>query len=148
MGSSPKIAEVAGYLKANPLNRVYEAHPEVCFAAMKANGGMIDPKRHPMRFHKATAGGSIERREMLTQVFKDSFERLEDQLPKLIGKHAALDDFYDALACLWTARSIQKGPDGPARALCGIDNIRKLDIRKLSGGAPTGADGLPMRIVY
>ena len=139
----PKIAEVASYLEANPGSPVYEVHPEVSFAAMKANGGAIDPKRHPMQFHKATAGGSIERRELLTRVFEGSFQKLEGQLPKLVGKHAALDDFYDALACLWTARRIQKGTEGPARALCGVK-----DLRKLSDSAPKGADGLPMRIVY
>ena len=146
----PKIAEVARYVDTHRKEgrRIYEAHPEVSFAAMKANGGMIDPKRHPMQFHKATAGGSIERRELFTRVFEGSFQKLEGQLPELVGKLAALDDFYDALACLWTARRIQKGTEGPARALCGVKDLRNLDIRKLSESAPKGADGLPMRIVY
>ena len=129
----PKIAEVENYIQDpdGASHPIYEVHPEVSFAAMKVNGGMIDPKRHPMQFHKATAGGSIERRELLTRVFKGSFEKLESQMPELVGKRAALDDFYDALACLWTARRIHENRLG----------------KGTFGSLPEGASDAP-RIVY
>ena len=134
-----------GYLRSpiGALKPIYEVHPEVSFAAMNAceNDGAC--QFNPMEWHKATFGGSVERRALLRHVFGNDLEELEATAAKLVGKRAALDDFYDALACLWTARRIQKGPDGPARALCGIQ-----DIHPLSDGAPSGANDLPMRIVY
>ena len=141
----PKIAEVRDYLTTHPEEQgcVHEVHPEVSFAAMNAQNGGGRPFA-PMRHPKAKAGGSVERRALLRRIFEDRFEELEGKAPECdFGKRAALDDLYDALACLWTARRIQKGPDGPARALCGIQ-----DIHPLSDGAPSGANDLPMRIVY
>ena len=141
----PKISELDCYLAGHvgERGRIHEAHPEVSFAAMNAceNDGAC--RFNPMEWHKATFGGSVERRALLRRVFGNDLEELEAAAAKLVGKGAALDDFYDALACLWTARRIQKGPDGPARALC-----RMQDIRALPDGAPSGANGLPMRIVY
>ena len=147
----PKIAEIRGYLEDHPATCrcVHEVHPEVSFAAMNHDEhGGEHPPFSPMQFYKATAGGSIERRGLLEKVFREPFKELEARMPALVGKRAGLDDFYDAMACLWTAQRIRKGPEGPARALCGIDNTRKLDVRKLSESAPCDANGLPMRIVY
>ena len=152
----PKIEEVDRYLRSpdRAQHSIYEVHPEVSFAAMKAQRGMPgDLKRlpigHEMRHPKKTLAGVVERRALLREFFLNRFDELEGEAPKHdFGRHAALDDFYDALACLWTARRIQKGTEGPARALCGVKDLRNLDIRKLSESAPKGADGLPMRIVY
>ena len=130
----PKIVEVARYLEANPKrrSRVHEAHPEVSFAAMNHHEhGVDDPSFSPMQFYKATAGGSIERRALLREVFGDGFERVERQMPELVGKRAGLDDFYDALACLWTAR-----------------RVHRQGCSTLPENAPCDADALPMRIVY
>ena len=143
----PKIAEVASYLEGSPGSPVYEVHPEVCFAAMKSlEKGGDPPPFSPMRFSKATAAGLLERRALLNsnKAFGNGLEILERTVAEADPDgRAALDDFYDALACLWTARRIQKEPDGPARALCGVDGVRKL-----SDSAPKDANGLPMRIVY
>ena len=131
----PKIAEVRGHLMDHPEDRgcIHEAHPEVSFAAMNHHEHSgDDPPFSPMQFYKATAGGSIERRTLLREGFGDGFEKLESQLPELVGKRAALDDFYDALACLWTARRVSKKE-------CG--SLPKE-------GGPCDAKGLPMRIVY
>ncbi len=148
----PKIAEVRGYLLGRPSDErdcVHEVHPEVSFAAMNAQRGSPSrpiclSKGHEMRHPKKTLAGLVERREILKEFFGTRFEELEAKAAEFDPDgRAALDDFYDALACLWTARRIQKGPDGPARALCGIQ-----DIHPLSDGAPSGANDLPMRIVY
>ena len=130
----PKIAEVDDYLRSpiGALKPIYEVHPEVSFAAMNAceNDGAC--QFNPMEWHKATFGGSAERRALLRHVFGNDLEELEATAAKLVGKRAALDDFYDALACLWTARRIYK-------ETCGY--LPKA-------GGPYDAKGLPMRIVY
>ena len=143
----PKIAEVRDYLTTHLEEQgcVHEAHPEVSFAAMNALVHDRNCRFDPVR-SKATAAGLVERRVLLKhkEVFGNRFKVLEARAAEFDPDgRAALDDFYDALACLWTARRIQKGPDGPARALC-----RMQDIRALSDGAPSGANDLPMRIVY
>jgi len=141
----PKIAEVDDCRRDRDgaPDILHEAHPEVSFAAMNAG----DRGFAPMRHYKASMQGLLERRNILAREFGEALAKLETKAPDCKGD-AAPDDFYDALACLWTARRIEKEPDGPARALCRVDEARKLDIRKLSESAPKGADDLPMRIVY
>ncbi len=129
----PKIAEIRDYLTTHPERQgcVHEVHPEVSFASMNAQSGGGRPFA-PMRHPKAKAGGSVERRALLRRIFEDPFEELEAKAPECdFGKRAALDDFYDALACLWTAR-----------------RIREKKARALPGCTPVGSMSLPMRIVY
>ena len=139
----PKIAEVRGYLLGRPSDErdcVHEVHPEVSFAAMNAQRGSSSKpiclsKGHEMRHPKKTLAGFVERRELLKhkEVFGNRFEDLEAKAPECdFGKRAALDDFYDAVACLWTARRIYK-------ETCGY---------LPRDGGPCDANGLPMRIVY
>ena len=127
----PKIAEVARYLEGHPGQgrRIHEAHPEVCFAALKSGKACsFDPMHHP----KTTFGGLVERRELLKGIFGARFGEFEASAAECdaVGR-VAPDDFYDALACLWTARRI----------------IRK-ECRSLPKDAQYDADGLPRRIVY
>ena len=138
----PKIAEVRGYLMGNPASReiVHEVHPEVSFAAMNHHEhGGNDPPFSPMRFYKTTAGGGIERRTLLREMFAEPFEELEVRMPELVGKRAGLDDFYDALACLWTAQRVHRFNEGILGEKC-----RSLP----EGGGPCDVTGLPMQIVY
>lgn len=141
---APKIADVRDFVLDHPEKQrcVHEVHPEVSFAAMNAQHGG-EPPFDPMRHSKTKDPGRKERCELLQVVFGEHVKNLESkrlQLRKLAKRRAAVDDLYDALACLWTAHRIGKGK---ARALCGVDNIRKL-----SESAPKSTDGLPMRIVY
>ena len=131
----PKIAEVARYLENHrgEGRRIHEAHPEVSFAEL--NGG------EPMCYPKKTLAGLVERRALMKDFFGTRLVEMEDKAPECdYGKRAAPDDFYDALACLWTAHRILKGK---AHALCGVD-----DTRKLADCTPKDKDGLPPRIVY
>lgn len=128
---APKIADVRRFLstQSDKIGVVHEAHPEVSFAALKSGKARsFDPMRYP----KKTLGGLAERRELLRGVFGP---RLEDLEARATEENAvagvAPDDFYDALACLWTARRICAGE---ARGLPGCD--------------PVGSVSLPMRIVY
>ena len=71
-------------------------------------------------------------------MFKDPFKELEERMPELVGKRAGLDDFYDALACLWTAQRVHRFSEGLPGETC----------RSMPDNAPRDASGLPMRIVY
>ena len=130
----PKIAEVRDYLLGRPSAKrgfVHEVHPEVSFAAMNylEHGGEVPPFS-PMHHPKASMQGLLERRALLAREFKSTLDELEERGRDCTGE-AAPDDFYDAVACLWTAWRIQKKE-------CGA----------LPSNAPRDANGLPMRIVY
>ena len=137
----PKIAEVDNYLKSpvGAQKPIYEVHPEVSFAAMNVlRGSPSKPiclsKGHEMRHPKKTLAGFVERRERLKhkEVFENRFEDLEARAAEFDPDgRAALDDFHDALACLWTARRVHRG------SACALPD-----------GGPPVKKGLPMRIVY
>ena len=127
----PKISEVARYLEGHPREgrRIHEAHPEVCFAAMRSGKACsFDPMQHP----KTTFGGLAERRALLRASFGARFEELEARTAtsEIVGR-VAPDDFYDAAACLWTAW-----------------RVYETEARALPGCRPVGSASLPMRIVY
>ena len=72
--------------------RVYEVHPEVCFAKM--NRGL------PMAFAKKTSAGRTERLQLLSRAFGGAPVRLvEERVRNQVGA----DDVLDALAALWSA---------------------------------------------
>ena len=104
------------------MDRVFEVHPEVSFWAM---GSGV-----PNVYGKHTLLGREERREFLVDVFdSDVVETCTAVMP--VRAVAGLDDLYDALAALWTARRIKRG-------------IAKT----FPAVPPTDVRGLPMRIVY
>jgi predicted RNase H-like nuclease len=84
-------------------DRIYEVHPEVCFRAMNT--------QRPLRFRKKSAGGALERIELLREH--------GIALAGLAATAAApLDDVLDAAAAAWTAHRIATGsavtlPDPP-----------------------------------
>ena len=94
----PKIRQVDqafdGPENARP--RIIECHPEVCFWAM--NG------KEAMPHYKTTMPGMLQRRGLLARHLGDALPRMEAQASDLTG--ASLDDLYDAMATLWTARRV------------------------------------------
>jgi predicted RNase H-like nuclease len=97
----PRIIHVTQLAEKDP--RFWEVHPEVSFRAM--NGG------RPMRYRKKSAGGAIERLDLL---------RTHEIDLTGIGEVSAapLDDVLDAAAAAWTAHRIATGaalslPDPP-----------------------------------
>lgn len=94
----PKLREVQQAVTPAIQNRVFEIHPDVCFAALA---------RHPMVHPKRTPAGYEERRGYLQQAMGIS---LPDR--SLIGSWvppAQPDDVLDALAGAWTARRFAEG---------------------------------------
>ncbi len=99
-----KIREVAEVAEAD--DRVFEAHPEVSFAALA--GGRALPS-------KKTWDGLMQRRALLAAAGL--------ALPDLVGeasRRGAADDIVDAVACAWTAARVARGearplPDPPQR---------------------------------
>jgi predicted RNase H-like nuclease len=83
--------------------RFREVHPEVSFRAMN--------DKHPLRHRKKSAGGALERVELL----RSEGIRLDHLGP---GAVVPLDDVLDAAAAAWTAQRVASGraeplPDPP-----------------------------------
>ncbi len=114
----PKISEVHEALVAEPTCNIRECHPEVSFMAM--NGEV------PLEAYKRTPEGQRLRGVLLAREFGTGFAKLN-----VVHPGVALDDVYDAFACLWTARRILQGV-----------------ARSLPATPPRDALGLPMQIVY
>jgi predicted RNase H-like nuclease len=107
MAILPKIEEVDAAMAADPSRQrwIAEVHPELCFAAMAANGG-LPSKRH--------AAGRRARLALLRRAFPDVVERARQaRWPR---REVAPDDILDAYAALWTAR---RYADGSATCLGG-----------------------------
>lgn len=97
----PRIIHVTALAEGD--ERVYEVHPEVSFRAMN--------DRRPLRHRKKSAGGALERVELLRR-HGIALDGLGETA------HAPLDDVLDAAAAAWTANRIACGaaaclPDPP-----------------------------------
>ena len=115
-----KIKEVDDALSPAESGRVFEAHPEVCFA--KLTGGPVQTRK------KSIEGKRIRRQALVAEFKSQALSMAESKFPR---KCVGLDDIYDAFVCLWTARRIARGEHG-----------------MVPSAPPTDERGLPMRIVY
>jgi predicted RNase H-like nuclease len=118
-----RVRDMDGLLRSsNRLReRVYEAHPEVCFRAL--NGG------RSMTYSKHRREGLDRRRCLIDQYFgSDSFARVRLAYPKA---QVSDDDILDAFAVCWTA-----------------NRILRSQAVSLPEHPPFDAHGLPMRILY
>lgn len=120
----PKIAEVDRALVASPLwaPKIFEVHPEVCFAALA--GGQ------PMAHRKATPEGKQERLALLSRWVPNAAELRASALSRFKRSVVQEDDILDALVVLLTARA-------DAAELRYLPEDRVRDQR-----------GLPMRMAY
>lgn len=102
-GILPKIREWDLCLAADPdfAARVYEVHPEVCFAALDGGRGLPEGKKTP--------DGAARRRAILQREFGE--EPVSDLLARVPRRLAAPDDVLDALVALWSAGRIAAGRD-------------------------------------
>jgi predicted RNase H-like nuclease len=99
----PRIEDVDRVMTVPLQSRVFEAHPELSFAAMNDGQPVLAPKRSP--------AGSMDRRVLLARAGVAVPERPQG---------AALDDLLDACALAWSARRAADGtasriPDAPTR---------------------------------
>ncbi|HUB63494.1 MAG TPA: DUF429 domain-containing protein [Methylocella sp.] len=95
----PRIQQIDQMLRQDEVlrRRVFEVHPEVSFAMM--NGApLTEPKKVRGRDHEP--GIKLRKRLLAGQGFALGF--LETKTPR----GAALNDFYDACACAWSAKRI------------------------------------------
>lgn len=116
-GILPKIREWDTLLRGDPqlALRVWEIHPEICFAAMNGGAGLAPSKK--------SIEGQAARIELLAQHFEESAVR--DLVLRVPKADADADDVLDALAALWTSerianRSAQSLPSPPARDSAGL----------------------------
>ena len=96
----PKIREIDDAIAVSDQKRVFEAHPELAFAALAGA---------PMRHNKKTAAGRRDRVRLLRRLFGSSFQdpvrlRLEHGAAKV-----ALDDVVDAYVLALVADRIRRG---------------------------------------
>lgn len=117
-GIMPKIAEVDGYLRARPgmAERVWEVHPETCFAAL--NGGA------PLMIRKTAKDGLRARRTLLRRFVPGldaAVARALDSYRRSVLKE---DDVLDAVvACVTAANWAPKATimaKGEERDACGL----------------------------
>ena len=110
----PKIREVDEAMTRAIERRVYEAHPEVCFAAIAG---------HPMSNRKSRRLGREERWRHLRKKFPQLPP--EPARPAELGRRCDLVDYIDAIACAWTAARIAADeavpmPEKALRDRCGL----------------------------
>jgi len=100
-GLYPRIREVDGILRGNPLARrfIFEVHPEVSFAAW--NGGM------PIADPKKLSEGMEKRTKLIDEHFGNEVRNAIRR--RHLRNLVADDDINDAFAALWTAERIQSG---------------------------------------
>ncbi|MEX1194908.1 MAG: DUF429 domain-containing protein [Dehalococcoidia bacterium] len=103
----PKIREVDDTMTRPRARRVYEAHPEVSFAALNTPGGA-------MRFRKSKHAGRTERWALLRRIFPELPP--EPRLPDALSRLCDREDYIDALVCAWTAARIHAGEADPLPA--------------------------------
>lgn len=89
----PKIKELDVFLLENKAlqKKVWEAHPEVCFAALNQN--------QPMRFKKSSLEGEEERIDILTKKINTSSTIYQKGIDSFLRKEVKKDDLLDAI-CL------------------------------------------------
>lgn len=94
----PKIPEFDDHINADMNNVTYllEGHPEVSFYYMNSN--------QPMKYKKKSKEGRLERYILLCQEFGFNVNIL---LPKP-KKRFSKDDFYDAMALLWSCKRVHQ----------------------------------------
>ena len=115
-GILPKIREWDLLLRSNRRARekVREVHPEVCFAALEGNGGLVESKK--------SAEGAARRTAILAHQFGDfEVSALVTRVPR---SRAAPDDVLDALAALWSANRIASGVAESLPSPAEIDSVR------------------------
>jgi predicted RNase H-like nuclease len=94
-GIASKIKQVDDAIRPECQSWVYEIHPEVSFWAL-ASG-------RPMKDHKKSVAGSLERLNLLRPIF-DQIDRHLANRPTGVGK----DDLLDAAAAAWSALRIAR----------------------------------------
>jgi len=87
----PKIREIDEFILGNEVykNRIFEAHPEVCFASLN--------NQIPMVFKKKEKVGIEERINLLQSIFPKSKEIFEQGNTHFLKKEVKSDDLADAL---------------------------------------------------
>lgn len=118
----PKIREVDHFLRGHrhDIDRLIEAHPEVCFL------GMADT---PMKHSKKRSAGTEERLDVLQTLWPDArscFAVANDRFPRA---EVSRDDIVDAIACALTAHN--------SESTLALPDTPQVD-----------SEGLPMRITY
>lgn len=123
LGIMPKIKGVDLFLAAHPeaRSKVYEAHPELCFALAAGQ---------PLGYPKRDVPGVIERYEILRRFVPDVRGLLDRVREKHRASSVAGDDVFDALILAATARQ------GAGR------------LRSLPDPVEHDDTGLPMAIWY
>ena len=88
-----KIKVLDIFLKNNPSyqSKIWEAHPEICFAALN--------KGQPMQFKKSSIAGELERVNILQNHFPKAKNIFEKGKTMFLRKEVKLDDLLDAI-CL------------------------------------------------
>ena len=120
---TPRIREVDAFVRAALAHadapRLFEVHPEMCWAVMRS-GDPLAPR--PARHAKRTAEGHAERLALLAA---HGLPPSADAMNLVRPGTASRDDALDAHAALWTAWRLARGtahctPSVPPLDACGL----------------------------
>lgn len=119
----PKIREVDCLLSNDDAAklRIREIHPELCFWALAG---------HPMKYSKKQREGLLERIQVLSSIYPQTPDIINDALSTYRRKEVSRDDILDALSAVVIARMGEE-------KLVSIPQISEFDAR-----------GLRMEMVY
>ncbi|WP_187170514.1 DUF429 domain-containing protein [Salidesulfovibrio onnuriiensis] len=119
----PKVREIDVLLRDtfDARERIFEAHPEVCFASLRGNS---------LSCKKKTYAGMFERVRLLEPYYKNVGKLMDDIHGEYAKSQVAADDMLDALVLAVTAREA------------------KGRLRSLPEDPPMDEAGLPMAIWY
>jgi predicted RNase H-like nuclease len=102
-GILPKIRAIDSLLRSKRglIERLFEVHPEVSFAAWLGK---------PMTHGKKSAAGRTDRQNLIASAY--GAEVFSSLRANLRGQNVAADDLADAFAALWTARRLHSHQAG------------------------------------
>jgi predicted RNase H-like nuclease len=112
-GILPKIREVDDGMTPERQGRVFEAHPELAFAALNGGQAVLESK-------KGETGRALRWR-----LLRSAFRGLPEAPTAFRPLGCAVDDYIDALAVAWTGICISRGtahriPEAPATDAKGL----------------------------
>ncbi len=104
-GIFPKLRELDSLVTADLQDRVFEVHPELCFAALRQEVVPGQPRFQNLGQKNKPAGQGL-RRELLESA---GFRNLDEILSNRRHLQAQVDDILDACVSAWTARRVISG---------------------------------------
>jgi len=119
-GIFPKLREIDSLVTADIQDRVFEVHPELCFAALRQEVAPSEQRYQNLGPKRNRVGQGL-RKELLERA---GFQNLDKVLSNRRQLQAQIDDVLDACVSAWTAQrtisgTAQRIPGAPQKDALG-----------------------------